>query len=84
MIHSINRRRFLSGTGSAAVGLLILPSARTAFGYQANERLNLAVVGMSGYGAYHGFAAGIHTYDNVGYTVSCDVDQRKVKRVYDL
>jgi len=80
----MNRRQFLSGAGSAAAGLLILPSAGTAFGYRANERLNLAVVGMSGYGAYHGFAAAIHNYDNVGYTISCDVDLRKVKRVYDL
>lgn len=79
-----NRRRFLSTTGKAAAGLLLLPSARTAFGYRANERLNLAVVGMAGYGAYHGFAAGIHSFDDVGYTVSCDVDQRKIQRVYDL
>jgi hypothetical protein len=39
---------------------------------------------MAGYGAYHGFAELIHTYGNVGYTVSCDVDLRKVQRVYDL
>lgn len=76
-----NRRRFLRGT---AAGLLFLPSARTAFSYQANEQYNLAVVGMSGYGAKHGFASGIHLYDNVGYTVSCDVDSRKVQTVYDL
>lgn len=74
-----NRRRFLQ-----AAGLLFLPSARTAFSYQANEQYNLAVVGMSGYGAKHGFAAGIHLYDNVGYTLSCDVDLRKVQTVYDL
>ncbi len=80
----IHRRRFLSGVASATGALLVLPSARTAFGYRANERLCLGVVGMSGYGAYHGFAAAIHLYDNVGYTVSCDVDLRKVKRVYDL
>jgi hypothetical protein len=52
--------------------------------YRANERLRLAVVGMAGYGAYHGFAEAIHAYDNVGYAVSCDVDLRKVQKVYDL
>ena len=47
--------------------MLILPSARNAFAYRANERLRLAVVGMAGYGAYHGFAQLLHTYKNVGY-----------------
>jgi hypothetical protein len=84
MTAKMNRRRFLSGAGTASAGLLILPSARMAFGYPANERLNLAVVGMAGYGAYYGFASGIHLFDNVGYTLSCDVDLRKVQKVYDL
>ena len=79
----MHRRQFLSRAGALGAGLLIVPSS-TAFGYPANERLNLAVVGMSGYGAYHGFAEGIHQFKNVGYTHSCDVDLRKVKRVYDL
>jgi len=74
------RRQFVAGTA----GLLILPSLRAARTYQANERLNLAVVGMAGYDAYHGFAESIHAYDNVGYAVACDVDLRKVQRVYDL
>jgi hypothetical protein len=84
MPRKISRRHFLAGAGSATAGLLILPSARTAFGYQANERLNFAVVGMAGYGAYHGFAEALHTYGNAGYAISCDVDLRKVQRVYDL
>jgi hypothetical protein len=83
MPYTINRRRFLATSGRATAGLLILPS-RTVFSYQANERLNLAVIGVAGYGAYHGFAEAIHTYGNAGYAVSCDVDLRKVQRVYDL
>ena len=31
---------------------MVLPSARSAFAYRANERLRLAVVGMAGYGAW--------------------------------
>jgi predicted dehydrogenase len=84
MFSSMNRRQFLADTGQAATGLLMLPAARTAVGYQPNKRLNLAVVGMAGYGALHGFATAIHDYDNVGYTISCDVDLRKVQKVYDL
>src|SRR5687768_7325091 len=83
MSRSINRRQFIAAAGGTT-GLLVLPSARMAFGYQANERLLLAVVGMAGYGAYHGFAEAIHTYENAVYAVSCDVDRRKVQKVYDL
>lgn len=84
MAGKINRRRFFARAGTIGGGLLILRSVRIAHAYHANERLNLAVVGMAGYGAYHGFAESIHTYGNVGYAVSCDVDLRKVQRVYDL
>ena len=80
----MRRRQFLSKAAAATSGLLILRSPRTAFAYRANDRLNLAVVGMAGYGAYHGFARAIHHYDNVGYTHSCDVDLRKVQKVYNL
>jgi len=77
-----DRRQFLkTGTGA---GLVLLPSARTAFASQANEQFNLAVVGMKGYGAFHGFASGIHRLPGVGYTLSCDVDLRKVQTVYDF
>jgi hypothetical protein len=78
----LHRRRFLS-CAAASGGVVILP-ARTALGYQANERLNLAVVGMAGYGAYHGFAEGIHLLERAHYAHSCDVDLRKVRKVYDL
>lgn len=84
MASRMARRRFLANAGSGAAGVLLLPSARMARGYPANERLNLAVVGMAGYGAYHGFAEAIHTYDRVRYAFSCDVDLRKVQRVYDF
>jgi hypothetical protein len=82
MSPKFTRRQFVASTA----GWLFLPSARAraAHTYQANERLNVAVVGMAGYGAYHGFAESIHAYDNVTYAVSCDVDLRKVRRVHEL
>jgi hypothetical protein len=83
MSRNIHRRRFLA-SGAATSSFLVLPSARAAFGYRANESLNLGVVGMAGYGAYYGFAGAIHQYDNVAYRHSCDVDLRKVQKVYDF
>ncbi len=77
----ITRRSFI---GRAACGALVLPPARPALAYGTNERLRLAVVGMAGYGAYHGFAESIHLYKDVVYAVSCDVDTRKAAKVYDM
>lgn len=80
----LHRRRFLAAVGCGAGTLLILPSCRSALGYQANERLNLAVVGVAGYCAATAFMPAIHLYDNVGITALCDVDQRKVARMMDV
>src|SRR5688572_17846421 len=79
-----SRRQVLQSAAGAIGGLTILRSAKTAFSYQANDRLRLAVVGMAGYGAWHGFTEALHTYGNVEYSVSCDVDRRKVQKVYEL
>ena len=79
-----SRRRFLTSTVAGTGGLLILRSARTAFGYRANERLNLAIIGVGGYAAANAFVPAVHIYDNVGITALCDVDQRKVAPAFKL
>ena len=43
-----NRRLFLARAAGGTAGLLILPSARMACAYPANERLRLAVFGALG------------------------------------
>ncbi|MDY0165111.1 MAG: Gfo/Idh/MocA family oxidoreductase [Thermoguttaceae bacterium] len=73
----IGRRRFLARGAGGAASVLILPSSRLAFGSAANERLNLAVVGVAGYVAGTAFMPGIHRFENVGIAALCDVDQRK-------
>lgn len=72
-----NRRSFIGRTLGGAAGLLILP-ARSALGYEANERLSLAIVGVGGYCAAHAFVPAVHLYENVQITALCDVDRRKV------
>jgi hypothetical protein len=66
------RRRFLAG---AAAGLTILPSARMARAYQANESLRLAVFGTM-YNAAHMLSAP-HLY-NAPIVALCDPDRRKI------
>ncbi len=83
MSRALTRRCVLRSAAHGVGGLLVLPCARAAFTYGANERLRFAVVGMAGYGAYHGFSELLYTYGNVSYAVSCDVDLRKVQRVYE-
>ena len=70
------RRRDLVG----AAGLLILPAARTAFTYQANERLRLALIGHM-YNTGHFFTSA-HTYEDVEIVALCDDDQRRIPTVF--
>ena len=74
----MNRRRFLA----AGASLLILPSAHSARGYPANERLNLALVGVGGYANAAAFVPGLHLYGNVGVAALCDVDERRLAGAY--
>lgn len=46
------RRTFLSRAGIAGAGLLILRNSRLAFGYEANNKLNVAGIGVGGQGGW--------------------------------
>jgi predicted nucleic acid-binding Zn ribbon protein len=74
-----NRRRFLATALGGAAGLLILPDARSARSYQANERLNLAVFGKM-YNAEH-FLTGAHLH-NADIVALCNPDQRRIPEVF--
>jgi hypothetical protein len=69
----MHRRRFLAG--GAAAGVTILSSARRVRSSEANERLNLAVIGTM-YNAAHMLSAP-HLY-NAPIVAFCDPDQRKL------
>ena len=47
------RRRFLRTASLAAPGLVILRDSRSVGGYHANEKLNVAIVGAGGMGAWN-------------------------------
>lgn len=50
MSKKINRRSFLKGAAAGGLGLLILKDSRLAFGYEANEKLDIAMIGCGGRG----------------------------------
>lgn len=74
MTRTTTRRQFLA---TAAAGLTILPSARMVRGTEANERLNLAVMGTM-YNAAHMLKAP-HLY-NAPIVAFCDPDTRNVAK----
>ncbi|MHC4405804.1 MAG: Gfo/Idh/MocA family protein [Planctomycetota bacterium] len=63
--------RFLARAAQGGMGLLILNSARSAFSYQANEKLNVALVGVGGRGRWF-----VDTIPRIGENVvaMCDVN----------
>lgn len=74
----IKRRTFLGA--AAAAGLTVLPSARTAFSFAANERIGLAVMGHM-YVADHFFTS-VHAYPGVELVALCNPDQRRVPEIW--
>ncbi len=67
-----NRRHFISTVSSNCAGLLILGNNRSARSYQANEKLDIAVIGAGGRGA-----ANLNALANENIVALCDVDQRR-------
>jgi len=74
----ISRRRFLAGTAVGGAGLVILRNSASALSYQANEKLNVALVGCGGRGVW--FVDTLPKMQNV--VALCDVDDRKLVEAF--
>jgi len=72
-----NRRAFLKRAALGAAGLTLLRDSRSAFGYQANEKLDIACVGVGGQGGGNTGAMG---GENI--VALCDVDDRRAAGSY--
>jgi predicted dehydrogenase len=71
---TVSRRNFLRTTALGGTGLLILPNSRSAFAYEANNKLNVAVVGVGGRG--HDDLSGVAGLgENI--VALCDVDHKR-------
>lgn len=70
------RRRFLGRIGLGATGFLLLPSPLSVRTAQANERLNIAQVGVGGRGSWFiGAMPGMNTR----FAALCDVHQHRLE-----
>jgi len=74
MRRRITRRGFLRNAACTSAGLIVLANGRLVRGAEANEKLNLALVGVGGRGKW--FVSTIPAMENV--VALCDVDDRKL------
>ena len=74
----ISRRRFLRSSAVIGAGLTILP-AGVVRGYAANEKINVALVGVGGRGTW--FVDTIPRMENV--VAVCDVDATKIAEAFE-
>ena len=74
-----NRRGFLGRAALPAAGWMILGSGRSARSYQANEKLNVAVVGVGRRGTWH-----VSIVPRVGQNLValCDANHKKAAEVF--
>jgi len=78
MAERFNRRRFLRTTSVGGAGLLILAGRAPVRSAEANERLNLALVGVGGRGTW--FVDTIPKMENV--VALCDVNREKIDAAF--
>ncbi len=77
MMETMKRRQLLRGGVVGGVSFLLLRNASSAWSYQANERLNIAVVGVGG----HGWS-NLNAVASENIVALCDVDEEYAARAY--
>ncbi len=74
MTSRMNRRDFLRTAACAGTSLLMLRDSRSASSYRANEKLNIAVVGVGNRGTYHARAT---LSGNENLVAICDANRNR-------
>ncbi len=78
MKRKLSRRGFLSRLAASIAGLLIIRNSRSVRGVSANERVNVALIGVGGRGTW--FVDTIPRMENV--VAICDVNEQKIAETY--
>ena len=76
----LDRRAFLGNTVLGGAGLLILQNSGSARSYQANEKLNIALIGVGGRGRWF---VGTMPKLNTNVVAMCDVNERKASLSFE-
>jgi hypothetical protein len=75
----VSRRQFLKALSTTGSGLMILNSPASVWSAQANEKLNIALIGVGGRGEW--FTSTIPRMENL--VALCDVDETKNPDAYE-
>lgn len=78
MTRRINRRTLLRSAAACGAGWTVLSSGILARGASANEKLNIAVIGIAGRGG-----ANLGGVSSQNIVALCDVDDNKAGKTYD-
>ena len=78
MAKRMKRRAFLRSAACGGAGMVILANSRSARSFAANDKLNIALIGVGGRGRW--FVDTIPKMANV--TALCDVDDRKTAAAF--
>jgi hypothetical protein len=81
MSRRVSRRSFLRGAGVGGAGVVILRSSRSAWSYAANESVGVALVGVSGRGAWFVSLLGRKGY-GMRAAALCDVNSRRAAEAF--
>ena len=76
----VNRRNFIKNAVGGIAGLAILRNSRSTCTYAANEKLNIALIGVGGRGSWF-----VETIPKLGVSVAamCDVNERKAQASFE-
>ncbi len=77
MQQQTTRRDFLRNAALAGSGFIILSNSRSAYTAQANEKLNIAAIGIGGRGA-----ADVNGVQDENIVALCDVDQSRAAQTF--
>lgn len=77
MPNQLNRRKFLRNLACTGSGLIILANSKSVRSVQANEKLNIAGIGVGGRGA-----ANINGVASENIVALCDVDLTRAAQTY--
>ena len=80
MQSQISRRDFIRNSVISGIGFVLLKNSRSAFSYGANEKLNVALVGVGGRGSWF-----VGAIPNLGQNVvaMCDVNEWKARPSFE-
>jgi predicted dehydrogenase len=78
MHRQLNRRDFLRSVACSGAGLIILQRSQLVRGTQANEKLNIAGIGIGGRGA-----ADVNGVASENLVALCDVDEKHAAKTFE-